>query len=75
MAAILALKYRFAYRIRVENVSDQAVQLLGRYWCIEELTQDGKEDDSKEKVIVDSPTTGAGRSKIGFVAAGGNHFL
>lgn len=64
MAAILEKKFRFAYRIRVENVSDQAVQLLGRYWCIEELTEDGKEDDSKEKVKVDSPATGAGKSVV-----------
>ena len=52
-------KFRFAYRIRVENVSNQNVQLLGRYWCIEELTAGGKEDDTKERVVVDSPATGA----------------
>jgi uncharacterized protein affecting Mg2+/Co2+ transport len=64
MVAILDNKFRFAYRIRVENVSDQTVQLLGRYWCIKELTDDDKEDDSKETVVVDSPATGAGRSVV-----------
>lgn len=66
MTAILENKFRFTYRIRVENVSDKSVQLLGRYWCIEELTEDGKEDDSKEKAVVDSPTTGAGTCSMGF---------
>lgn len=64
MAAILEIKYRFAYRIRVENVSEDSVQLLGRYWCIKELTADGKDDDSKEEVVVDSPATGAGTSAV-----------
>ena len=63
MAAILESKFRFAYRIRVENVSDESVQLLGRYWCIQELTVDGSVDDSKEGVVVDSPATGAGTSR------------
>lgn len=55
-------KFRFAYRIRVENVSTtQHVQLLGRFWRIKELTPDGKEDDSIDDVVVDSPATGAGR--------------
>ena len=35
------------------------MQLLGRYWCIEELTAVGKEDDTKERIVVDSPATGA----------------
>ena len=64
MSAILENKFRFAYRIRVENVSDQNVQLLGRYWRIRELTADGEEDDSKEDVVVNSPATGAGESKV-----------
>lgn len=64
MAAILENKFRFAYRIRVENVSDQCVQLLGRYWRIQELTPEGEEDDSKETVVVDSPATGAGRFPV-----------
>lgn len=46
-------KHRFAYRIRIENLSDQHVQLIGRYWYIEE-----SEDDSNEPVVVDAPTTG-----------------
>lgn len=57
--SIFEQKYRFAYRIRVENVSKESVQLLGRYWCIEELAENGQEDDTKEKVVVDSPATGA----------------
>jgi uncharacterized protein affecting Mg2+/Co2+ transport len=52
-------KFRFAYRIRVENVSDQSIQLLGRYWCVKELTADGREDDTKERIVVDAPATGA----------------
>lgn len=35
------------------------MQLLGRYWSIDELTAGGREDDTKERIVVDSPTTGA----------------
>lgn len=59
MAAILEKKFRFAYRIRIENQSDESVQLLGRYWHIEELTQDGDVDDSEPPIRVNSPETGA----------------
>lgn len=55
-------KYRFAYRIRVENVSkDTTVQLLGRYWHIaEEHDGAGDEDGSSlEPIEVDAPYTGA----------------
>jgi uncharacterized protein affecting Mg2+/Co2+ transport len=57
---MLETKYRFAYRIRVENVSDQHVQLLGRYWHIQDATDDGEPDDSREPVILNAPVTGAG---------------
>lgn len=53
-------KVRFAYRIRVENNSNGPVQLLGRYWVIEELDDTGAVDKLKGPVVVDSPTTGAG---------------
>jgi uncharacterized protein affecting Mg2+/Co2+ transport len=51
----------FAYRVRVENMSDQHVQLLGRYWHIQETNEDGEE---REPVIVDAPVTGAGTLQI-----------
>jgi ApaG domain len=57
------LKNRFTYQIRVENLSDQAtVQLLGRYWHIEEV--DGSEQSTP--TIVDRPDEGAGTS-IGYI--------
>ena len=62
-------KYRFAYRIRVENVSKNSttVQLLGRYWCIAEErndddhdNHDDHDDDDDDGIIeVDAPYTGA----------------
>jgi uncharacterized protein affecting Mg2+/Co2+ transport len=56
-------KYRFAYRIRVENVSKNSttVQLLGRYWCIaEERNDDDDDDDDDDGIVeVDAPYTGA----------------
>mmetsp|Transcript_14626 Transcript_14626/g.15983 ORF Transcript_14626/g.15983 Transcript_14626/m.15983 type:complete len:408 (-) Transcript_14626:56-1279(-) len=58
--------YRFAYRIRVENISKNSnsatVQLLGRYWHItEERDNDDDDDDatSFEPIEVDAPYTGA----------------
>jgi len=58
--------YRFAYRIRVENISNSAtVQLLGRYWHItEERDNDDDDDDdddatSFKPIEVDAPYTGA----------------
>lgn len=61
-SSILETKLRFAYRIRIENSTDSptAVQLLGRYWHIQDLNHDGSVDETKPPVIVDSPTTGAG---------------
>lgn len=57
----LEIKHRFAYRIRIENLSDEDhVQLLGRYWCIEEEEEEGGSEQSVEPVIVDAPRTGAG---------------
>lgn len=63
-------KYRFAYRIRVENISDdQTIQLLGRYWYISEepvmklgmeaFDDDDDDDGTPPPIIVDSPKTGA----------------
>jgi len=57
----LTPKYRFAYRIRVENVSSSTtVQLLGRYWHIAEEHDDSAEDENiAEPIEVDAPYTGA----------------
>lgn len=39
---VASTKYRFAYRVRVENISqDQTVQLVGRYWHISEEEEQG----------------------------------
>jgi hypothetical protein len=55
-----APKYRFAYRIRVENVSDdQTIQLMGRYWHIAEEPEGGTTNESPAPIEVDSPVTGA----------------
>ena len=51
-------RYRFAYRIRVENLptNDKTVQLLGRTWHIQQ------EDESRvpvgEPIVVQAPKTG-----------------
>lgn len=66
---------RFAYRIRVENMgtmssttsdgedvsidSGKPVQLLGRYFRIEEERDDDGDKEDAEPVIVKAPTTGA----------------
>ena len=57
----LTPKYRFAYRIRVENVSaSTTVQLLGRYWHIaEEHDNSDNDGSSPEPIEVDAPYTGA----------------
>ena len=54
-------KYRFAYRIRVENISPSTtVQLLGRYWHISEEHDNPENDESSnEPIEVDAPYTGA----------------
>jgi ApaG protein len=61
-----SVKYRFAYKIRVENVSEDlksTVQLLGRTWIIEEdEPEEGNlkyKDESDRIVHVKAPTTGA----------------
>jgi ApaG protein len=55
----LQSKHRFAYRMRIENLSDQHVQLVGRYFHISE--EEGEEDP----VMVDAPSTGAvGQSPV-----------
>lgn len=53
------IKYRFAYRIRVENLpsSSQTVQLLGRTWHIQDTTATG--EAIGEPQHVHAPTTGA----------------
>jgi uncharacterized protein affecting Mg2+/Co2+ transport len=62
---MLERKFRFAYRVRVENLSDQHVQLLGRYWHIQETNEDGHEPDmERAPVVVDAPVTGAGTLQI-----------
>jgi len=57
----LTPKHRFAYRIRVENISSSVtVQLLGRYWHIAEVRDDCDNDGSSpEPIEVDAPYTGA----------------
>ena len=68
---MLESKYRFAYRVRVENVGEQHVQLLGRFWYIQELnptTSPSKkssqspsiqpERTSTPPIVVDAPVTG-----------------
>lgn len=56
-------KNRFNYRIRIENLSDQdAVQLLGRRWLIEDLGVEGVEEVPPQEdslVVVDAPNSGA----------------
>lgn len=55
------VKNRFNYRMRIENLSDQeSVQLLGRYWHIQELEAEGKGGkEVGEPIIVDAPNSGA----------------
>lgn len=58
----LTPKYRFAYRIRVENISSSTtVQLLGRYWHIAEEHDHSDQNDGSlpEPIEVDAPYTGA----------------
>lgn len=51
-------KYRFAYRIRIENCShDKTVQLLGRTWNIQEMNDN--ETPCGEPMLVQAPQTGA----------------
>ena len=54
-------KYRFAYRIRIENISSsETVQLLGRYWHIAEVFEDDVNQKTlPEPIEVDAPYTGA----------------
>jgi uncharacterized protein affecting Mg2+/Co2+ transport len=59
-------KYRFSYRIRIENRSpNKHVQLLGRFWSIQELVERDEEDvkegmAKKAPMVVQAPITGAG---------------
>ena len=62
-------KYRFSYRIRIENTSDEHIQLLGRFWNIQEYDDTNDNDEregnkttgvaSKDPIIVNAPFTGA----------------
>jgi hypothetical protein len=52
-------KYRFKYRIRVENVNSvEPVQLLGRMWQIQDMDAIG--DLVGDPIVVNAPTTGVG---------------
>jgi len=53
------LKYRFAYRVRIENVhsNHEAIQLLGRTWNIQEQNESGQAVG--DPVRVHAPQTGA----------------
>ena len=53
-------KYRFAYRMRVENLANNAntVQLLGRTWRIQDTDSQG--EPIGEPQHVHAPTTGVG---------------
>lgn len=54
------LKYRFAYRIRIENVhASDTIQLLGRTWDIQELDDSNNNKPVGEAVKVHAPQTGA----------------
>jgi ApaG protein len=51
-------KFRFAYRVRIENVSpDQTIQMLGRTWIIQDYSLDGKPVGEPVRVV--APQTGA----------------
>ena len=63
-------KYRFSYRIRIENTSSDCIQVLGRHWNIQEYDGDvsGAGNDSssrkshvssRDPIIVNAPFTGA----------------
>lgn len=56
-------KNRFNYRMRIENLSDQdTIQLLGRFWHIEDLGIPKNRGPAGENpIIVDAPKNGAGR--------------
>ena len=60
---IAEMKNRFNYRIRIENLSDQeTVQVLGRYWHIQELeSREGEDEEVGDPIIVDAPNSGAGK--------------
>ena len=51
-------RYRFAYRIRVENLpdNDKTVQLLGRTWHIQ--GEDGSKVPVGDPIVVQAPKTG-----------------
>ena len=51
---------RFSYRIRIENRSSRHVQLIGRFWSIQELNDNENGNDPPEPMVVHAPYTGAG---------------
>ena len=54
-------KYRFNYRIRVENLSDQdTFQLLGRHWLIHEMDPEDGRTPVGIPIVVNAPNSGAG---------------
>ena len=63
--AAVGTKHRFNYRMRIENLSDQeTVQLLGRYWQIQDLSipsEGGEAVEVGDPIIVDAPNSGAGK--------------
>ena len=63
---IAEMKNRFNYRIRIENLSDQeTVQVLGRYWHIQELeSREGEDEEVGDPIIVDAPNSGAGKPVV-----------
>ena len=55
-------QYKFSYRIRIENLSDQdAIQLLGRHWRIQELDDATGTTEVGDSTVVAAPTSGAGK--------------
>jgi ApaG protein len=53
------MQYIFAYRIRIENLTDQPVQLLRRYWRVVESTGQVREIEG-EGVIGQQPLLAPG---------------
>lgn len=59
-AAAVTFKYRFVYRIRMENTTqDQHLQLLGRSWVIQEGDESDNPLDKTNSIRVHAPHTGA----------------
>lgn len=64
-AGALQFKYRFVYRIRIENTStDRVFQLLGRSWIIQEHAGSGGDSSGKEEGYVDWDTGRSNSIKV-----------